>query len=150
MSLPSSKRPIVDNSHIRGRGWVGGSIVANPIICRLVPCPPRLEIRQWREIGMIVLDNVLVAVVVILVKNRELYIGGRGRLPVRVFRTEHAHKVWPPSLEVRVRKRKTSYSESSSSDLKVPNVCIGNECDYENNYNLYSFSKLCFTYYVSV
>ena len=70
--IVSCKRPIVDNSHISGRGWVGGSIVANPIICRLVPCPPRLEIRQWREIGMIVLDNVLVAVVVILVKNTEL------------------------------------------------------------------------------
>ena len=37
--------------------------------------------------------------------------GGRGRLRVRVFRTEHAHKVWRPTFfEVRVLRTENSYS----------------------------------------
>ena len=30
--------------------WLCGSIAVNPIICRLVPSPFRLEIRQWQAI----------------------------------------------------------------------------------------------------
>ena len=53
---------------------------------------------------------------------RDLQIGGRGRVPVRVFHTEHAHKVWRPTFyEVRMLRTENSYSQSSSSsDLKVP------------------------------
>ena len=53
---------------------------------------------------------------------RNLQIGGRGRVPVRVFRTEHAHKVQRPTFfEVRMLRTENSYSQSSSSsDLKVP------------------------------
>ena len=53
---------------------------------------------------------------------RDLQTGGRGRVPVRVYRTEHAHKVWRPTFfEVRVLRTENSYSQSSSSsDLKVP------------------------------
>ena len=43
--------------------------------------------------------------------NRDLKIGGRGRVPVRVFRTEHAHKVRRPTFfEVRVLRTENSYS----------------------------------------
>ena len=43
--------------------------------------------------------------------NRDLKIAGQGRVPVRVFRTEHAHKVWRPTFfEVRVHRTENSYS----------------------------------------
>ena len=52
----------------------------------------------------------------------DLKIGGRGRLRVRVFRTEYAYKVnWRSTLfEVRVLRKEILYLQSSlSSDLKV-------------------------------
>ena len=48
--------------------------------------------------------------------------GRRGRIRVRVFRTELAHKVWRRTFfEVRVLRTENSYLySSSSSNLKIP------------------------------
>ena len=44
-------------------------------------------------------------------------------------------------------KNETSYcSEIGHVVFTLGNVSIGNECEYENKYNLYSFSKSCSTY----
>ena len=69
-----------------------------------------------------------------------LKIGGRGRLRVQVFHSEHVHKVWRPTFfEVRMLRTENSYSKSRSLlMLTLGTLRSENEDDYEYEFSILS------------
>ena len=66
--------------------WLCGSIVANPIIYRLVPSPSRFEIRQWSKCWQTAAETSSFSIT-----------SQTARLPEDILR-QSAHKLWSTQL----------------------------------------------------